>query len=104
MSVVAKGSRPVRVVTVLMHEEKPRNSINTVPTNLSFEMFLKKTFNEFELVSTPEKIMIVKMDHFSTWIISPQNENQRCFEKPPRNYILLNQTISLQSWEKCVAR
>ena len=66
MSVVAKGSRPVHVVTVLMHEEKPRNSINTVPTNLSFEMFLKKTFNEFELVSTPEKIMIVKMDHFST--------------------------------------
>lgn len=66
MSVVAKGSRPVRVVTVLMHEEKPQNSINTVPTNLSFEMFLKKTFNEFELVSTSEKIMIVKMDHFST--------------------------------------
>ena len=29
-------------------------------------MFLKKTFNEFELVSTPETIMIVKMDHFST--------------------------------------
>ncbi len=59
MSVVAKGSRPARVVTVLMHEEKPQNShrqqwnSQRFPTNLSFEIFFKKIFNKFQLVSTP---------------------------------------------------